>query len=147
VECKAVSSKKIWLEITTPVKLELRREVDYVVAPTINGVEGILPGHIRLITKLTTGVLRYRADGAEHVLAVSEGFMEVTPTKVILLAEVAELPDEIDVTEALAEKRKAEEILYHSQQGKSDFAKAQIHLQRAIARLQIAEKYGKNHLE
>lgn len=144
-EHKTNPSRKIWLEITTPTKLELRREVDYVVVPTITGVEGILPGHVRLITKLTTGVLRYNADGKEYILAVSEGFLEVTPVKVILLAEVAELPEEIDVTTALAEKRQAEEAVYRSQQSKEDFDKAQIKLQRAIARLQVAGKYGKSH--
>jgi F-type H+-transporting ATPase subunit epsilon len=101
-------SKHILLEVVTPSKIELQKEVEFVVAPTIDGVVGVLPGHVRLITQLATGVLRYEVNGVNHYMAVSEGFMEVTPHKVIILAEAAELAENIDVEQALTEKRQAE---------------------------------------
>ncbi len=135
-------SKHILLEIVTPNKIELRQEVDYLVAPTVNGMIGVLPGHIRLITQLATGVLRYKIDGVDKYMAVSEGFMEVTPYKVIILAEAAELAEHIDVEEALEEKRKAEEAIHRPTDVKLNIASAEVELQRAVTKLEVAKKYG-----
>ena len=134
--------QQITLEVVTPHRQELQMAVDYIVAPTIDGIVGVLPGHIRLITQLTTGVLRYEIDGRDNYMAVSEGFMEVTPTKVIILAEVADLPENVDVQQALEEKRQAEETLRHSFTEKINFDQAEIALERAATKIQLAKKYG-----
>ena len=133
--------KQILLEIVTPHRLELQKNVDYLVAPTVDGTVGVLPGHIRLITQLATGVLRYQIDGNDSYMAVSEGFMEVTPHKVIILAEVADLPENVDVDQALEEKRQAEEAFHHLLNG-INFAQAEIALERAAAKLELAKKRG-----
>lgn len=130
-------TKRIWLEVVTPSKLELRKEVEYMVVPTIDGIIGILPGHIRLMTPLATGVLRYKIDNQDYYMAVSEGYLEVTPHKVIVLAEAADLPEEIDVQQALAEKRKAEAEMY-----KPFSQNMEIALSRAISKLEVARKTG-----
>lgn len=134
-------SKKLLLEVVTPTRIELTKEVDYVVAPTIQGQVGIMPRHVRLMTVLDTGVLRYKNDGKNYYMAVSEGYMQVTPTKVIILAEAADLPENINVEQALAEKRQAEAELYRPMEGKISFTRAQVNLQRAMTRLQVAKKY------
>lgn len=136
-------TEKLLLEVVTPTKVELIREVDYVVAPTIKGMVGILPHHIRLMTLLDTGVLRYKVNNADYYMAVSEGYLEVTPHKVIIMAEAAELPENIDVERALAAKRKAEEELHRPLDEKISFARTQVSLQRALTRLQVAKKYGR----
>jgi F-type H+-transporting ATPase subunit epsilon len=135
-------SKHILLEVVTPSKIELQKEVEFVVAPTIDGVVGVLPGHVRLITQLATGVLRYEVSGVNHYMAVSEGFMEVTPHKVIILAEAAELAENIDVERALAEKRQAETDVHRPLTEKINFYQAEIELERAITKLEVARKYG-----
>ncbi len=132
---------KLLLEVVTPTKVELTEEVEYVVAPTIQGMIGIMPRHIRLMTILDTGVLRYKKDGVNYYMAVSEGYMEVTPYKVIILAEAAELAEHIDVQRALAEKSRAEAELYRPMAEKVSFARTRVHLQRALTRLQVAKKY------
>jgi len=134
--------KKLMLEVITPTGMLLRKEVDYVVVPTFDGMAGILPGHIRFMTKLTTGVLRYQVNGKEDYLAVSEGFMEVTPIKVIVLAEAAELGEDVDVEEALAEKREAELVLHRTLASKSSHLQAEIALSQVVAKLEAAKKYG-----
>lgn len=136
------SNKQILLEVVTPTKIELVKQVDYLVAPTIDGMIGILPGHIRLMTQLDTGVLTYKVNGETFYMAVSEGYMEVTPHKVIILAEAAELPEHIDVERALNDKRRAEEELYRPMEEKISFARTQVSLQRALTRLQVVKKYG-----
>jgi F-type H+-transporting ATPase subunit epsilon len=133
---------KLLLEVVTPIKVELSREVDIVIAPTIRGLVGILPRHARLMTVLETGVLSYKIDGKEHLMAISEGYMEVTPHKVIVLAEAADLPENIDVEQALAEKRQAEAELHRPMDEKISFARTQVTLQRAVTKLHIAKKYG-----
>jgi F-type H+-transporting ATPase subunit epsilon len=137
-----LNKNKLLLEVVTPIKIELSREVDIVVAPTISGLVGILPRHARLMTVLETGVLSYKIDGKEHLMAISEGYMEVTPHKVIVLAEAADLPENIDVEKALAEKRQAEAELHRPMDEKISFARTQVTLQRALTKLQIAKKYG-----
>lgn len=134
--------KQILLEIVTPHRLELQKEVDYIVAPTVTGRIGILPGHIRLLTQLSTGVLRYKLNNQDYFMAVSEGFMEVTPHKVIILAEAAELAEDIDVEQALEEKRRAEETLHHSLNEKIGLTTAELALERAITKLEVAKKHG-----
>lgn len=133
-------SGRIMLEVVTPTKTELKVEVEYIVAPTINGVVGILPGHIRLITELTTGVLRYKIDGKDHYMAVSQGFMEVTPFKVIVLAEAAEMGEKIDPQKALDEKRAAEDEVRRSL-GAPNLPQLEIALERAEAKVEAAKKY------
>lgn len=135
---------QIMLEVVTPHRMELQKQVDYVVAPTIDGIVGVLPGHIRLITQLATGVLRYEIDGENNFMAVSEGFMEVTPQKVIILAEAADLPENVDVEQALEEKRQAEEALRHSLTEKINYNQTEITLARAINKIEVAKKYGEN---
>lgn len=134
--------KQILLEIVTPHRLELQKDVDYLVAPTVDGTVGVLPGHTRLITQLATGVLRYQIGGKDSYMAVSEGFMEVTPHKVIVLAEAAELAENIDVEQALAEKRQAEILVHRPLNGETNTYQAEIELKRSITKLEVAKKYG-----
>lgn len=134
--------KKVLLDVVTPNGIEVSREVDMVVAPGIEGDLGVLPGHLPLMTRLRSGALRYYVGDDQFVLAVSEGYLEVTPTKVIVLAEAAEMPEEIDVARALAAKRRAEERLARAMSTRVDLAATHASLQRALVRLRIAEKYG-----
>ena len=135
-------SKHILLEVVTPSKIELRKEVEFLVAPTIDGVVGVLPGHVRMITELAMGVLRYQINGVNYYMAVSEGFMEVTPYKVIILAEATELAENIDVKQALEEKRQAEIAVHRPSGEKINLYQAEIELERAITKLEVAKKLG-----
>lgn len=137
-------SKRISLDVVTPDGVAVSRDVDMVVAPGIEGDLGVLPGHLPLMTRLRTGILRFYDEETEHILAVSEGYLEVTPYKVIVLAEAAEMPEEIDVERALAAKRRAEERLARAMSSRADLTAAQASLQRAIIRLRVAEKSGEN---
>src|SRR5437763_913423 len=89
----------------------LEEDVDVVVARGADGDLGVLHGHEPLITPLATGELMYRADGQEYHLAISGGFLEVTPDKVVVLADLAERSEEIDRERAEEARRRAEEAL------------------------------------
>lgn len=90
-------SKKILLEVVTPEKILLRRLVDEVIAPGSVGEFGVLRGHCHFLSTLRIGELRYRIDDQISRLTVMNGFAEVTPETVTILAEIAEKAEEINI--------------------------------------------------
>src|SRR5437588_8013240 len=100
---------------------------------------GGLAGHAPLITELAVGEISYRKGNETHYLAVAWGFAEVLPEKVVILAETAERPEEIDVKRAQESKQRAEEHL-KSGSTETDFTRAEDALQRAETRLQVVAK-------
>ncbi len=77
-------------------------EATMVSARTTEGELGILPGHAPLLGELAEGwVVRIKQDGGDElVVAVHGGFLSVTPEGVSILAEIAELADDIDAGRA-----------------------------------------------
>ena len=96
------------LELATPTRMLVSAEVDEVVAPGIEGYFGVLPGHAALLTTLGSGEVSYRTGQTEKHLLVAGGFAEVQPDRVIILAEVAEAPEEIDRERAERARQRAE---------------------------------------
>lgn len=133
---------RLTLELATPVRLAVSETVDEVVVPGIEGYFGVLPGHARFLTTLGIGEVMYRAGRDEHYLAVSGGFAEVRNDKVIVLADTAERPEEIDRARAERARERAEQRLSGRSQDDVDFARAAAALARALARLQVA---GRGH--
>ena len=129
------------LEIAAPTRLVVAETVDEVVVPGGEGYFGVLPGHAPLLATLGIGELMYRKGSAQYHLALTGGFAEVRNDKVIVLAENAECPDEIDRARALRARERAERRL-GGREADVDFARAQAALTRALLRLQVA---GRNH--
>src|SRR3989338_2947125 len=121
----------IRLEIVTAERAVFSEEVETVVAPGIEGQLGILPQHAPLMTILHTGELRVRKGGEEFSLAISGGFFEVRPDRIIVLADVAERAEEIDLSRAEKAKQRAQEELSHHPPG-VDLAQAEAALRRAL---------------
>ena len=129
-------------ELATPTRLVVSSEVDEVVAPGTEGYFGVLPGHAAFLTTLGAGELTYRHGREEQYLAVIGGFAEVSGERVIVLAEGAERPEEIDRERAERARKRAEQRLA----GKSpttaseeiDYTRALAALTRALTRLQVA---------
>ena len=133
----------IRLDIVTAERMVYSEEVDVVVAPGVEGQLGILPHHAPLMTTLQMGELQVRGGGEEFSLAISGGFLEVRPDRIIVLADTAERSEEIDVARAEEAKRRAEERLSERNVPGLDEARAEATLRRAITRLQVAEKRRK----
>lgn len=127
------------LEIVTPEKQVVSDTAEEVQIPGKKGYLGIMPGHAPLITELAVGEIMYRKAGQTQYLSVAWGFAEVLPTKVTILAEAAERPEEIDVARAREAKERAEQRL-KSQDPDTDFERALYALKRAEVRLDVAEK-------
>jgi F-type H+-transporting ATPase subunit epsilon len=98
-----------------------------------------LPGHAPLLATLVVGELMYRKGDTQYHLALTGGFAEVRNDKVIILAENAERPEEVDRERALRAKERAERRL-GGREADVDFARAQAALMRALIRLQVAAR-------
>jgi F-type H+-transporting ATPase subunit epsilon len=127
------------LEIATPSRLVVSEAVDEVVVPGIEGYFGVLPGHAPFLTTLGIGQLTYRIGREERHLAMAGGFAEVRNDKVIVLANTAERPEEIDRERAERARERAERRLSARSQEDIDFARASAALARALIRLQVAQ--------
>ncbi|MFC1942210.1 F0F1 ATP synthase subunit epsilon [Chloroflexota bacterium] len=133
-----MSSLKI--DIVTAERVVYSEEVDAVIAPGVEGELGILPHHTPLMTTLQAGELRVRRGGEEDSLAISGGFLEVRPDRVIVLADSAERAGEIDIARAEAAKARAEQRLVERHTSGLDDTRAELALRRAVARVSVAEK-------
>jgi F-type H+-transporting ATPase subunit epsilon len=126
------------LEVATPTRLVVAETVDEVVIPGSEGYFGVLPGHAALLATLGIGELMYRQGTVQYHLALTGGFAEVRNDKVIVLAENAERPDEIDRERAQRARERAERLLAGREGADIDYARAQAALARALIRLQVA---------
>jgi len=134
--------ESIELVIVTPERQLLREKTVEVQLPGEGGYLGILPGHAPLITELGIGELSYHdASGkeSEHI-ALIQGFAEVLPDRVTVLAETAERAEEIDVQRAKDALARAEKRLAANNDPNIDWDRAKIALQRALIRIQVATK-------
>jgi F-type H+-transporting ATPase subunit epsilon len=129
---------RLSLEVTTPTRLVVAEMVDEVVAPGIEGYFGVLPGHAPFLTTLGIGIVTYRIGRDEQRLAIAGGFAEVRNDKVIILADTAERPEEIDRARAERARERAERRLAGRTQEEVDFARCQAALARALTRLAVA---------
>ncbi len=102
----------IALEIISPEKLLLARDVDMVVIPGTDGDLGILPGHSKLITGLRGGLVDlYENNKITDRFFVSGGFAEITETRCAVLADSITRQSELNAATA-AEALNAAKVAY-----------------------------------
>jgi F-type H+-transporting ATPase subunit epsilon len=128
------------LEIVTPERKVYAKEVSMVIVKGVEGELGILPNHIPLVTGLKVAPVIAKQGNNAETIAVNGGFLEVRKDKVVILAESAELPEEIDVERAKAAKERAEARINQAKQSDIDFRRAEYALQKAINRIETVQK-------
>ncbi|HEU5194425.1 MAG TPA: F0F1 ATP synthase subunit epsilon [Methylomirabilota bacterium] len=135
-------AERLTLELATPSRLVIGAEVDEVVIPGSLGYFGVLPGHAPLLATLGVGELTYRIGRDEYHVAISRGFAEVRNDKVIVLADAAETPADIDRARAERARERAEARLAGrgATPEEIDYARAMAALARALIRLQVASR-------
>jgi F-type H+-transporting ATPase subunit epsilon len=127
------------LKIVTPERMVVEEEVDAVYGKTIDGMIGILPKHVPLVTPLEIGVMSFVKNGQKKPLAVMGGLLSTDGDSVTVLSDAAELSNEIDAVRAQHAKERAEAEL-HKLSDRHDIAVAQQALSRALVRLSLAGK-------
>ncbi|MFM7225780.1 MAG: ATP synthase F1 subunit epsilon [Actinomycetota bacterium] len=126
------------VQLVSPEQVLYTGEAEMVVARTLGGGEiAFLRGHAPFIGALDNAIVRVQAPGGELRFAVHGGFVEVSADQVIILSDVAEVPEAIDLERAFAAKARAEEVLRTT----PDDYDATIALQRAETRIAV----GRTH--
>lgn len=118
-----------------------------IVVPTSEGMYGIKAHHSNLFSALETGIMKYTTpDDQAHYLSLSGGMIKVENNDVLILADSAESPEEIDVKRAKAEISEAKKALSEVEESgeHSDIAQvnAEAMMRRAINRLKLRKRYG-----
>jgi F-type H+-transporting ATPase subunit epsilon len=128
------------VELVSPERVAYTGEAKMVICRTTTGDIAFLPGHVPFIGVLATHPVRVLLDeGGEQVIAVHQGFVEVSPpedgdTRVTILSDVCELAETIDVGRAQAALAKAEAELSSNPED----PEAAAALNRARVRLSVA---------
>jgi F-type H+-transporting ATPase subunit epsilon len=133
--------EKIELEVVTPERHFLDEMGESIEMPGKDGYLGILPGHAPLLTELGVGILTYHKGAEVRKLTVVNGYAEVLPDRVIVLAEASERAEEIDVVRAKnAAERAQTELAKAVSSTEADWQIAAEALERAQVRVETSSK-------
>ena|SRR5690554_121086 len=126
-------------EVVTQERTVVLTDVEYVLLPGIDGQFGILANHLPIMVSLDIGVIEFGPrQGKRRKIALGGGFAEMHDNRLTVMASTAELAEEIDVLRARQAKSRAEGRLA-DRQADIDIARAQIALQKALLRLDVAD--------
>ena len=135
--------KHFTLEIVTPIRTLQFEDVQYLRAPSLEGLFGIMPGHAPLLSGIKPGPVKLVLEGGdEEIFFASGGFIEVQPDTITLLSDVAIRAEDIDEEQAEKAREQAEKIRDNADSD-LDFSRARAELAEAAARLQTLRKMRK----
>lgn len=128
------------LEIVTPYRKLLSKEVEELTAPGAEGEFGVLAGHTPFLTVLKPGELSYKKGGETGYIAVAKGYAEVLPDKTTILVDSAESASEINAEAARDLAARSEEALKRLNSDDPEYAATVDALELAQARLRVKER-------
>ena len=128
------------LEIITPERIVFNDQVEMVTASSASGVIGILPHHTPLFSRLVEGEMKIIKSKEDLHLAIGGGFIEVTPSKVVILVTSAYKAEEINEQDVLAAKKRAEEALKAKPTGAA-LVEAQGLFRRSMVALKVLRRH------
>ena len=133
----------ITLELVTLSGLKFSGDVHQVNLPTPDGIIGIYPDHMPLVSLAVPGVISIRRnkndrDEAMEHYATNGGVIEISEHRVRVLVNEADEPSEVSEQEAAEALKRAKEM-ERSARDQVSLDKARQLVQTQQARLQIAE--------
>lgn len=134
------------LTIVTPEKrILVGQEVEELTVPAFMGELNILPGHAPLITTLETGVLKWKLKGkdVQELAVISWGYCQVSPEGVNILANIAELPEEIDLEMTRTQLAESEKKVMTELITDADWIEYQREWARSRAKIDVATSFGR----
>lgn len=132
-------STTIKLEIATPEAMLYSEEVEMVTIPGVEGQMGVLPQHTRLMTYLVPGEMIVRKDGQDRFLAVGEGLVEITNTRISIATNMAIEAEKIDEA-AVEEARQRAAARLREKLSSEEVAAVNASLTRAVAQLHVKRR-------
>lgn len=133
-------SNTFLVEVVTPEHKVYSGTATMVSVKGMEGELGIMANHIPMVTPLRIAPVTVKRDGKQDVIAVNGGFIEVRKDKVVILAESAELPEDINLDRAAAAKQRAETRLHVARRDEIDYRRAELALQRAMNRIHVKQQ-------
>ncbi|HHU61548.1 MAG TPA: F0F1 ATP synthase subunit epsilon [Natronincola sp.] len=125
-------------EVVTQERTVVLADVEHVLLPGEDGKFGVLAGHLPIMAALTIGVLEFGPlQGKRRKIALGGGFMEMNNNRLTVMANTAELAENIDVLRARQAKERAEQRIA-GQKADVDFSRAKLALRKALLRLEVA---------
>jgi len=139
------SDKIIKLEVVTPERVVLKRNIYRITVPTKEGEITVLPKHLPLVSILIPGVLEFVNENNEReVVSVSGGFVEVLRNKVVILADTAERAEELDSEQVEEARKKAEQMVRETKREDAEsFAEISTSLAKEMARSKAVKRWKK----
>ena len=131
--------KTLKLQIITPEGLAYSENVEIVGLRTVDGQIGILPHHMRLMTRMLPGEMMLRKNGREQFLAVGEGLVEVTGDSVAILTDMAIEAEKIDEAKAEEARQRAAARL-QEKISDEEVASVNASLARSLAQLRVKRR-------
>lgn len=127
------------LTVVTRERKIVETDAVELVLPAYDGEIGVLPGHTPLLASLRVGIMRYRETqgGNPQSLVISWGFAEVLPERVIVMAETARLPEEMDMATAESERAKLERELADLSSHDPQFAQVEARLEESVSMITL----------
>jgi F-type H+-transporting ATPase subunit epsilon len=132
-------SNTIRLEIATPEAMVYSDDVEMVTIPGVGGQMGVLPQHTRLMTYLVPGEMIVRTDGQDSFMAVGEGLVEVTNTRISIATNMAIAAEKIDEA-AVEEARERAAARLREKLSSEEVASVNASLTRAVAQLHVKRR-------
>ena len=132
------------IEIATPERLLAREKAIRAQIPAKDGYIGVLPDHASLLSELGIGAMTYTTPGDHrYSLAIRGGFLEINDNVVRVLSDIAEKGQEIDISQAEKDLKRAQDEMINPALG-VDIGAALIAVRHAQARIDAARKAANN---
>lgn len=122
------------LKIISPDEIFYEGTCEFLEFTSVDGERGVYKNHIPLLTILDTCVMKIHQGADVKKAAIMGGFVEILQDKIVVMAEGADWPEDIDLERAKAAKKRAEERIKRAEAG-LDLVRAEAALKRAITRI------------
>lgn len=119
-----------------------KKNATMIVLKTTGGDIGVMANHVPVVAGLKIDAVKVKFEDGEDQVAVNGGFVEFSNNLATIVADSAELPEDIDVQRAQSAKERAEEHIAHAKEvsDKDELARAEVALRRALNRLSLTKK-------
>jgi F-type H+-transporting ATPase subunit epsilon len=128
------------LEIVTPDGVVLSEDVELVTLPGIEGQLGVLPHHVRLMTRIVPGEILVRRNGQDDYYAVGGGLVEVTGKSVVIATDMAIAAEKIDEAKVEEARQRAADRL-KEKVSSEEVASVNAALARSLAQLRVKRRH------
>jgi len=132
-------NKKFHLDIVTPNGTFSIGKINYLRAPSIDGLFGVLANHIPSIIAIGAGEIKITVEGKDEFYATSGGYADINKESVSLVLETAENANSIDIKRSEEAVKRAAK---HLDNPSEDLNRARKAIERAKVRISVAKRFN-----